>query len=301
MTSNADNVTLVPNDGWDPRILVCRCGPLVDAFVVVADRYVVVIDTLINPRTAAAMLEIGREHLLGGRQLLVVNTHADWDHCWGNQLFGGTQPIRPAPIIATRRCAERMRSAEYRQRLEQMREQEPERFGDVQLAPPTLLFEERLAIDGGDLTLELFLTPGHTPDHSSVYIPEIETLLAGDAAEFPFPFVESARTLPALRDSLARMAAFNPTAALYCHAPVSSGPRLLHDNIAYFDTLEQRCRDVLARGVPARPGEAEDVEGLVGFPFGETLPPGAELSAFEFYRRGHQDAIRAMLEHLGGA
>ncbi len=97
------------------------------------------------------------------------------------------------------------------------------------------------------------------------------------------------------------MAALNPAAALYCHAPVSSGPRLLHANIGYFDMLERRCRDALARGVPARPEEAQDVEGLVAFPFSQTLPPGAELPDPEFYRRGHQDAIRAMLEHLGGA
>ena len=28
-----DSVTLVPNAGWDPRILVCRCAPTVDAFI----------------------------------------------------------------------------------------------------------------------------------------------------------------------------------------------------------------------------------------------------------------------------
>src|SRR5690242_14958747 len=80
-----DDVRLVPNAGWEPRILVCRCGPLVDAFIVVTARYVVLVDTLINPRTARMQLALAREHLRAGRALLVVNTHADWDHCWGNQ------------------------------------------------------------------------------------------------------------------------------------------------------------------------------------------------------------------------
>src|SRR4051812_14676927 len=111
-----DTVTHIPNQGWDQRILVCRCGPLVDTFIVITDRYVVLIDTLINRHTAEALLEIGHEHL-AGRQLLALNTHADWDHAWGNHVFAGPSAALNAPIIATRRCAERLRSDEARQKL----------------------------------------------------------------------------------------------------------------------------------------------------------------------------------------
>jgi glyoxylase-like metal-dependent hydrolase (beta-lactamase superfamily II) len=293
-----DTVALVPNQGWDARILVCRCGPLVDTFIVVTERYVVLIDTLINRRTAEALLEIAREHL-PGRQLLAVNTHADWDHAWGNHVFAGPSAVLPAPIIASQRCAERLRSAAAQGKLAKLRASEPGRFDDVALTPPTVLFEQRLAIDGGDLTLELFATPGHQPDHIAVFIPQVRTLLPGDAAELPFPFVESAATMPAMRDSLARMAALDAETALYCHAPVTSGPGLLRRNMAYFDTIEQRCRAALARGVPSSPAAAADVEALVGFPFAEALPADADVAALEgFYRPGHQAAIRAMLEHL---
>ena len=222
-----DRVELVPNAGWDPRILVCRCAPTVDAFIVVTARYVVLIDTLINPATARAMLAIAQEHLTDGRSLLVVNTHADWDHCWGNQLFAGPDAEASAPIVSSRRCAERFRSQEAAPLLRQMQEREPGRFDAVHYAPPTILFDERLTIDGGDLTLDLFLTPGHTPDHIAIHLPEIGTVLAGDAAEFPFPFARSADALPQLRASLARLAALKPTAALYCHAPETSGPALI--------------------------------------------------------------------------
>ncbi len=293
-----DDVRLVRNAGWDNRILVVRCGDLVDVFVVVAERYVVLVDTLISRRTAAELLRIAEPHL-AGRQLLVVNTHAHWDHAWGNQLFAGPGAIRPAPIIATRRCAELLRSPGSRQKLAEKRASEPLRFGDVELVAPTLLFEERLAIDGGDLTLELFATPGHASDHIAIYIPQIRTLLPGDAAELPFPFVESAATFPALRGSLSRMAALDPVAALYCHAPETSGPALLRRNIAYFDELERRCRAALARGVPAHPAEDADVEALVAFSFAEAIPAGhSEQELAGFYRPGHQAAIRAMLEYL---
>jgi glyoxylase-like metal-dependent hydrolase (beta-lactamase superfamily II) len=259
---------------------------------------VVLIDTLINRRTAEALLEIAREHL-SGRQLLAVNTHADWDHAWGNHVFAGPGALLPAPIIATRRCAERLRSDEARQKLAKLCAAEPGRFDDVVLATPSVLFEQNLVIDGGDLTLELFATPGHTHDHIAVFIPEIRTLLPGDAAELPFPFVESAAAMPAMRYSRARMAALDAQTALYCHAPVNSGPALVQQNIAYFNTIEQRCRDALARGVPGIPDPSGDVETLVGFPFIEALPTDADPAALEgFYRPGHQKAIRAMLGYL---
>lgn len=298
-SSGADIVSRVPNQGWDERVIVVRCGALVDVFVVVGDRYVVLVDTLLNPATATALLEIAREHLTGGRQLLVVNTHADWDHAWGNQVFAGPEALLQAPIIASRACAERLRSPEDQENLRNMREQEPERFGAVRLTPPTILFAEWLAIDAGGLTLELLATPGHTRDHIAVYIPEISMLLAGDAAEAPFPLVETAADLPVLRGSLAKMAALNPSHALYCHAPVTSGSTLLRDNLAHFDDLERRCRAALGRGVPARPDAAEDVEALVSYPFAEAIPAGLDLPPDwnDLYRTMHRTAIRAMLEY----
>ncbi|GAB4192496.1 MAG: hypothetical protein OHK0022_06740 [Roseiflexaceae bacterium] len=298
-TPTTDRVELVPNGGWDPRVLICRSAPTVDAFVVITDRYVVLVDTLVNGKTAGGMLEIARPHL-GGRQLLVVCTHAHWDHAWGNHLFAGPQAAYPAPILGHQRSVELMRSAEYSQVLEEMRVREPGRFDDVVVTPPTITFEERLRIDGGDLTLELLHTPGHISDHVAVFIPEIRMLLAGDAVELPFPFPEKAETLPQLRATLAALAALAPRQALYCHAPETTGPELIGRNIAYFDTLERRCRAALADGASPRPPEGQDLEALVGFSFADALHPGERPeSMVTFYHEGHKANIRMMLEWLG--
>jgi hypothetical protein len=126
-------------------------------------------------------------------------------------------------------------------------------------------------------------------------------LLAGDAAESPLPFVESAASMPQLRASLAQMAALEPQVALYCHAPVSAGPALLQQNRAYFDLVEQRCRAALARGIPAQSGADADVEQLVGFSFHEAIPARLDAPGLAgFYPPGHRAAIRAMLGYLGG-
>lgn len=297
---HTNTIELVANQGWDERILVCRNGDLVDTFIVVTARYVVLVDTVINPTTARCMLAYARPYLTNGRQLLVVNTHADYDHAWGNQLFAGPQAECPAPIIATQLCAEQFQDPEVLAYLRQRQAREPAIFNEVVLTPPTLLFEERLRIDGGDLTLELFATPGHTPDHLAIYIPQIGTLLAADGAELPFPLARTVDGLPVMRQSLARMAALNPETVLYCHAPVTIGPQLLQTNLAYFDALEAHCRTALAQGIPADPPADADVAAFVNFPFEQAVQAG-EYTAFlnEHHRTAwHPQQIRMMLTYL---
>lgn len=300
---HTNTLELVPNQGWDERILVCRNGDLVDTFIVVTARYVVLVDTVINPTTARHMVNYAQPYLTDGRQLLVVNTHADYDHAWGNQLFAGPQAEFPAPIIATRLCAEQFQDPEVLTHLQQRQAREPAIFNEVVLTPPTLLFEERLRIDGGELTLELFVTPGHTPDHLAIYIPEIATLLAADGGELPFPLARTVDGLPTLRQSLARMAALNPKTVLYCHAPVTIGPQLLRDNLAYFDALEAHCRRALAQGVPADPPADADVAALVDFPFEQAVQAGEYADFLNDHHRTvwHPQQIRMMLRYLANA
>lgn len=294
-----DTVTVVPNGGWDERILICRCGALVDVFIVVTARYAIIVDTLIGPDTAAQLLAIARPYLDAGRTLLVIDTHADWDHCLGNQLFAGASAIFPAPIIASSACAARFAAGEVVARLARLRESEPERFAAVEPVAPSLLFDQRLRIDGGDLTLELFLAPGHTADHSAILLPEIGTLLVGDAAERPFPFAHSVESLPQLRATLDQLAALDARTILACHAPPEREPTLLRDNKAYFDELEARCRRALAAGTIDLSMSDVALAKRVGWHLAEAIGGDpAMLSNPAMYQQGHQRHIRLMLEWL---
>jgi glyoxylase-like metal-dependent hydrolase (beta-lactamase superfamily II) len=300
---HTEELQLLPNQGWDERILVCRNGGLVQTFIVVTQRYIVLVDTVINPVTAQKMIEYARPYLNASRTLLVINTHADYDHAWGNQLFVGADARYPAPIIGSQRCAERLIEGEEAPFLQQMQAAEPDIFGNVRLTPPTVRFDGQLTIDGGDLTLRLFATPGHTEDHISIDIPEITTLLAGDAAELPYPAARTTDGLPWMRASLAKLAALDTKTVLYCHAPVEAGPQLLHDNIAYFDALEAACRTVLARGVAIDLPEGDaDVIALTGCRY-DDVTPHTDLwrSVPELYRTEHHAAqLRTMLAWLAG-
>ncbi|HEY7348741.1 MAG TPA: MBL fold metallo-hydrolase [Ktedonobacterales bacterium] len=289
----------VPNSGWDSRLRLFRAGDEVDTSVLVTDRYVVVIDTMAAPELAAAIIEMIHPSL-AGRQLLVINTHADYDHCWGNALFAAPGGAYPAPIIAHEQARKRLHSEEARQYLAQ-RQQKASRFANVRLVAPTITFTDSLLIDGGDLTLELIPTPGHTEDHLSVWIPELRLLLAGDAAEQPFPYIEAAETLPILRRSLKRLAALNAATVIPCHGDTTD-PALITSNSAYFDEVERHARAALASGlVPTDWRERADIAEIISLPFEQALKNlGADpaYSKDDMYRTFHRAAVRATLAHL---
>lgn len=293
---HTNDVQLVENAGWDERILVCRNGELVDTNIIISQRYVVVVDTMINPATAAALLDVAKAHMNGARSLLVINTHADYDHAWGNQTFAAAG----VPIIGRRNSVPIFSQPGSLSFLQKMQEEEPDIFAGVRLTPPTVLFDDALTIDGGDLTLELLATPGHTVDHLSLYIPQIRTLLAADAAEFPYPMARTEEGLPQMRQSLQRLGELDADTVLYCHAPVEMGAQLLQDNIAYFDRLEEACRAALARGAPPRPSDAVDVIDLVGLPYATAVPDtDTWQNVHDFYRTsGHARQCRNMLASL---
>ncbi|WP_420630418.1 MBL fold metallo-hydrolase [Candidatus Leptofilum sp.] len=306
--AHTNELQLIENQGWDERILVCRNGKLVDTFIVVTDRFVVLVDTVINPQTAAQMLEYAQPHLVNGCQLLVINTHADYDHSWGNQLFVGEKPVpdgaevalHPAPIIGSHLSPAKFQKPEAATYLAKMKELEPEVFSEVVFTPPNMLIQDKFVIDGGDLTLELLPTPGHTDDHYSLFLPEIETVLAADAAELPYPMARTPDGLPQMRESLAKLAALPAETVLYCHAPVTAGRQLLLDNIAYFNTIEAQCRAAVAQGISLELDEETDVLELVDCPY-ETAVPDAEAwqNVHDYYKTaGHATQVRAMLQWL---
>ena len=55
--SMSTEVRAIPNRGWDQRIFVFQYKRVVSAFVVVSERYVILLDTLVSPATAGVMLD----------------------------------------------------------------------------------------------------------------------------------------------------------------------------------------------------------------------------------------------------
>jgi glyoxylase-like metal-dependent hydrolase (beta-lactamase superfamily II) len=262
-------------------------GMYVDAYAVLSERYVVICDTLLCPADMQTVMENLHPELATGRQLLVINSHADWDHAWGNGYFTG---LHSAPLLAHQRCRVRMQSEEARKELIAYRKRDP-LFRNVLLTAPTLTFTHGLTLYGGDLTLELFPAPGHSSDSSAVWIPELRLLLAFDSIETPFPLLENAAGVQPLVTTLQRFLALQPQYVLCSH---SENP-LIHKNLFYIQQLEQRCRTLLLTHHPTD-AELEHPSELIASPFTEF---GAEVDgtpASAFYRQAHEDNIRFIMQ-----
>ncbi len=286
------------NTGWDRRLRVFRLAGEVDVVAVIDRDVVTMVDTMPAPEYAAAILAL-LQPVLTGRQLLVVNTHADYDHAWGNAAFQMRDAMHRAPILASRQAAERLRSG-HEQAYLAGRQREDARFAGVRLVPPTIELDGGGRIRGGQLSLELLSTPGHTADHLAVWIPEIRTLLAGDAAESPFPCCGEGSNLTALLASLRRLRALNAAVVIPCHGGVGTG-ELLSRNLAYFEEIASRVRACInAELLPVAPHSTSVDETVIGFSYEDALRSQG-LDPHEVptcYRQWHRLALQATVASL---
>lgn len=207
-------------------------GGEVRAALVTGARRRVLVDTLLSPRDVAGLATPD----------LVVNSHADWDHVWGNPAFAGR-----VPIIGHRRCRERLLRDDGGQ-LQEFLARDPDTYAGAGIVPPDMTFDGTLLVDAGGLTLELHPLPGHTEDTLVVYIPERKLLLATDGVELPVPTL----AVPALAATYAaRLRAWAERGVELVapsHGPMG-GPDVIHRCADYVDGLFQRVRQARASGV----------------------------------------------------
>lgn len=290
----------VPGLSGDERVRVFRRvfditgdleGMEVDAYIVVSERYVVVLDTMLCPSDVAGMMSFVADEL-PGRTVLCVDSHADWDHAWGNAYFTGE---RSAPIIAHDYCRTRLQSQEAADELAEF-QRHYALFRDVRLVPPTIAFAQCLTILGGDLTIELQSAPGHHPDQIVAWIPELRLLLAFDAVEKPLPLMDDQRCVPDMFTTLERLLALQPERVLCSHGK-STSPQLVADNLHYAREIERRSRLLLQRHRPSEE-ELERASALIGCPFDEVVAGIDGQIDRTFYGQGHESNVRAVLRWL---
>lgn len=297
--ATSQDVILVPGMSTDQRIRTFRRNFSaenleVDAYVIITERYLVFCDTMLCPADMAAVFhEI--QYNLAGRQLLVINSHADWDHCWGNRYFSESQP---ATIIAYELCKTRLQSEEAEQKLANFQQSYP-LFQNVSLIPPTITFSHTLTIDGGDLTLMLMHTPGHTEDHIALWIPQLRLLLAFDAVEKPLPIIGSADSVPDMFATLEGLRDLQPQQVLCSHGKTTS-PAMITQNLRYLREIESRCQTLLRTHQPTD-AELMHASTLINYTFDDALTsliqPGETVDR-AFYMEMHDNNVHYIMQWL---
>jgi cyclase len=148
------------------------------------------IDTLYDLKLTQAMLDTMRKAVPAAASLdMVVNTHANGDHCYGNQL------VADAQIIASAHTAKEMldvppdqfaRLLKMAPQLGQLGEFLKHCFGafdfeNITLTPPTRTFEGGLTVYVGDKMVHLLeVGPAHTRGDTIVSIPADRVVFTGD-------------------------------------------------------------------------------------------------------------------------
>ena len=167
---------LQPDGGWGYS----------NAGLVVGDGRSLLVDTLFDLKLTDAMLSAMSPLTRGAPITTCVNTHANGDHCYGNERVGG------AEIIASRAAAEEMQHvppamlAALNKAPGEVGELFRRFFGDfdfdgISLTLPTRTFEGRLDVDVAGRLVELIeVGPAHTNGDVIVHVPDTKVVYTGD-------------------------------------------------------------------------------------------------------------------------
>jgi glyoxylase-like metal-dependent hydrolase (beta-lactamase superfamily II) len=149
------------------------------------------VDTLFDLKLTQEMLDVMRDAAPAARDIeTVVNTHANGDHTFGNQLVKGSR------IVTTKSVGEAFEHEDARHILSLMDEidrEDPEagrfvreifgpfEFHGIDLPPATDTFEGKLDLKVGDKTVHLVdVGPAHTASDVLAYVPQDKVVYTGD-------------------------------------------------------------------------------------------------------------------------
>lgn len=167
---------LQPDGGWGYS----------NAGLVVGNGQSLLVDTLFDLKLTASMLESMKAVTASAPIGTVVNTHANGDHCYGNQL------VKDANIVASAATAHEM--TEVPPAMLAALNKAPGEVGDlfrsffgdfefdgIDLALPTQTFNGQLTVKVGERDIELIeVGPAHTAGDTIAYVPSARTVYTGD-------------------------------------------------------------------------------------------------------------------------
>ncbi len=149
------------------------------------------VDTLFDLKLTQEMLDTMRRSVRAAAHIdMLVNTHANGDHCYGNEL------VADARIIASTRTTQQMLTETPPAQLALMMKQAPSmgqlevfieycfapfEFDNITLTPPKETFERTFNLKVGDKEVHLIeVGPAHTLGDTLVYVPSDHVVFTAD-------------------------------------------------------------------------------------------------------------------------
>ncbi|HSP59508.1 MAG TPA: MBL fold metallo-hydrolase [Ornithinimicrobium sp.] len=220
--------------------------------LVVGEDRALLVDTRSYHQHGVELAEAVRE--ITDLEITVVNTHAHYDHCFGNSAFRDSQIYAHVGAVDDlRRTGEHQREQIVEHMRATHRESIAEDILGTEIVLPFYLVEEDTPLDLGGRSVELlFSGRGHTDHDLAVSVPDAGVVFAGDLVEEgadpmmedAFP-QEWATTLEAL---LGKPAAEHADVWVPGHGSVVDRG-FVEDQAARLAMLGERFAEVLAEGL----------------------------------------------------
>ena len=225
----------------------------VTAGLIVTDEGCILIDTLPFPEETAQILAAANELCPDGVRLLAL-THYHSDHTYGAYQF-------PHATVVGHSMTRDLLIAKGLDSLAKAKSQAPE-LADVELVLPSVVFDRgELTLHLGNKTLQLFHSPGHTPDSIAAYVVEDKVLLASDTM-LPVPTIFDG-DLDSLVQSLEGLKGLATESIVQGHGEVILRGEVedrIDQSVAYLQKIHNLVSEAVAEGRPRDSLETIDIE-----------------------------------------
>ena len=171
----------------------------------------------------------------------LVNTHHHGDHTFGNYLFPGATIVGQERSRAAIQAWGLPRAAPYWTDVE---------WGEVELAPPFLTFDESVTVYVDELRCEVrhLGLPAHTDNDAIVWLPERKVLFSGDLLfKGVTPFVVQG-SVAGMLETLAAVEQLGAETVVAGHGPVC-GPDVFGEVTRYLRFVQRVAADGVASGI----------------------------------------------------
>jgi len=218
------------------------------------------VDTLYDLALTERMLRSMRDAVPAAARIdTLVNTHANGDHCYGNQLVSG------ARIVASERTAVEMGELPPAA-MAALIEQAPQMgelgafflrcfgafdFSGIELELPQETFSGRIELSVGERALELIeVGPAHTRGDTLVHVPGARVLFSGDILFSEAHPIVWAGPVSNWIGACERILAMDVDVIVPGHGPLAS-PAAVRELKAYFEYLYDEARARREEGMTA--------------------------------------------------
>ena len=219
------------------------------------------IDTLFDLKLTQEMLDTMRKSVPAAAHIdMVVNTHANGDHCYGNQL------VADAQIIASARTAEEITTGITPNQFAMLLKHAPQLgqvgafasyafgrfdFENITLTPPNKTFEGELTLKVGDKVVHLIeVGPAHTRGDTLVHIPDDKVIFTADILFIGgHPIIWAGPTSNWLR-ACDRILALDVDTIVPGHGPITDKKGVIQVK-DYLEYVYQEARKRYEAGMPA--------------------------------------------------